>query len=259
MPGRLTTVKRLLRRGRSEGTPGFFDRFPRFQQTSHTSPGVHLLNLRHKAIFGSHGEVLAGARVLDIASHDGRWSLAALEAGAVSVVGIEARPELVANATDNLAHYGYGADRVDFVAGDVFTVLAEQSFDVDVVLCLGFLYHTLRYNELLAGIRAAGPRHVIIDTEVLGGREGPLIRLRLEPSAREGNAVADEYTTGSHVLTGRPTPAGLDLMARAYGFVPDGHTDWAALLEAHPEVAGMNDYRRGGRVTVRWRADHPAD
>src|SRR4051795_7628198 len=77
---------------------GFFERFPRFYETSETSSFPWRLNLRHEAIFGEDGDLFAGARVLDVASHDGRWSLAALEAGAASVLGIEARPDLVANA-----------------------------------------------------------------------------------------------------------------------------------------------------------------
>ena len=102
--------------------------------------------------------------MLDLASHDGRWSLAALMSGARSVTSIEARPELVKGAAKNLAQYGYGADRARFLTGDVHQVLSTRDFDADVVLCLGFLYHTLRYNELLHGIRRTGAGYLIIDT-----------------------------------------------------------------------------------------------
>lgn len=104
------------------------------------------LNLRYEAIFGENRDIFAGASVLDLASHDGRWSLAALATGARSVVGIEARPELVKSAMENLAGYGYRADRARFVTGDVHDVLSTHDLGADVVLCLGFLYHTLRYN-----------------------------------------------------------------------------------------------------------------
>jgi len=47
-------------------------------------------------------EVFAGARVLDIASHDGRWSLAALESGAAHVIGVAPRAEVGANGRETL-------------------------------------------------------------------------------------------------------------------------------------------------------------
>ena len=56
----------------------FFDAYPRFYETSKTSASRGRLNLRYEAIFGENADVFRGARVLDIASHDGRWSLAAL-------------------------------------------------------------------------------------------------------------------------------------------------------------------------------------
>jgi Methyltransferase domain len=155
---------------RTDPAPGsrtaswFFEQFPRFYVTSSTAPTTARLNLRYEAIFGENRDIFEGASILDLASHDGRWSLAALATGARSVTGIEARPELVKAATENLGEYGYGADRVRFVTGDLHEVLSTQDFEADVVLCLGFLYHTLRYNELLDGIRRTNARYLIIDT-----------------------------------------------------------------------------------------------
>ncbi len=142
----------------------FFDDYPRFFETSETSAYHNRLNLRYEAIFAENHDIFPGARVLDIASHDGRWSLAALASGAKSVVGIEARQDLVDHATTNLGLYGYDSDRCTFIAGDVCDVLNDQDFDFDVVLCLGYLYHTLQYNALMHGIRKSNPKHLIIDT-----------------------------------------------------------------------------------------------
>ena len=160
----------------------FFDDYPRFYETSRTAASTGRLNLRYDAIFGQNRDIFAGAKVLDIASHDGRWSLAALACGAESVIGIEARPELAAHAAENLERYGFGTERYSFITGDINQVFDKQSFDVDVVLCLGFLYHTLRYNELLSGIRRANPRHVLIDTQARDDAGQGSDRL---PAARE--------------------------------------------------------------------------
>src|SRR5262245_34258311 len=99
------------------------------------------LNLRHQVIFDDNREIFEGAHALAIASHDGRWTLAALDAGAKHVTGIEARADLVEHAQDNLAHYGVDDDRYDVLHGDVFEVLngSEEELEADVVLCLGFL------------------------------------------------------------------------------------------------------------------------
>ena len=65
-------------------TAGFFDRYPRYLTTSdsETQMGSARLNLRHTAIIESNLDAIRGRRILDIASHDGRWSFAALRAGA---------------------------------------------------------------------------------------------------------------------------------------------------------------------------------
>jgi hypothetical protein len=120
---------------RTDSAPGsrtaswFFEQFPRFYLTSSTAATTARLNLRYEAIFGENRDIFAGALVLDLGSHDGRWSLAALATGARSVIGVEAWPQLVKAATENLGAYGYGADRATFVTGDVHEVLRTQDFE----------------------------------------------------------------------------------------------------------------------------------
>jgi predicted nicotinamide N-methyase len=233
----------------------FFNDHPRFYGTSQTSPGRGRLNLRYEAIFAENRDIFDGATVLDIASHDGRWSLAALECGARSVIGIEPKTDLVQNAVESLAHYGYGPDRATFIAGDVFDVFDKQDFDVDVVLCLGFLYHTLRYNELLHGIKAAKPRHVIIDTVARPMMKGKAsIYVREERVSREGNAVNDAFSDGDAVLIGKPNLRAIRRMMGAYGFEVERLSDWGGLLRDNPDLGGIGDYARRNRITVRCAA-----
>ncbi len=230
----------------------FFDDYPLFYGTSKTAASEGRLNLRYEAIFEQNRDLFAGARVLDIASHDGRWSLAALACGAESVIGIEARPELCEQAAESLATYGYRADRARFVNGDVHEVLATADFDVDVVLCLGFLYHTLRYNELMHGIRRANPSHLIIDTQAQNmNRPQPLVRLRDEKDNFQGNAVPDSLSHGASVLTGRPNLAAINVLLGCYGFRTERLSDWPGILRDNPGVTGAGDYARQLRTTVR--------
>ena len=233
---------------------GFFDKYPRFFESSETATYPGRLNLRHQAIIGDNLEIFEGANVLDIASHDGRWSFAALRAGAASVVGVEGRPDLVDAARDTFEHYGADPARYRFVAGDLFHALAEKPGQFDVVLCLGFLYHTLRYNELFAGIRQCNPQHLIIDTQVAKGQHSA-IRLRVENSAHQSNSIADDFSHEGRVLTGRPTHNGLNMIASAYGFELEGYADWAGLLRDNTESARHYEaYSTGARITARFRS-----
>jgi Methyltransferase domain len=233
---------------------GFFDQFPRFYESSETATHAGRLNLRHEAMIEDNRDIFEGARVLDIASHDGRWSFAALQAGAASVVGFEGRPELVDNANETFQQYGVDPARYRFVAGDLFHALAEEPGEFDVVLCLGFLYHTLRYNELFARIRQLNPKHLIIDTQVAQG-EHLGIRLRVEDAAVQWNAIADDHSHDGRVLTGRPTVKALELMASTYGFELERYSDWAGLLRDNTESAKHYElYHSGARVTARFKS-----
>lgn len=236
----------------SRAASWFFEQFPRFYLTSSTAPTTARLNLRYEAIFGENRDIFAGASVLDLASHDGRWSLAALATGARSVTGIEARPELVKAATENLGEYGYGADRARFVTGDVHEVLNTRDFAADVVLCLGFLYHTLRYNELLHGIRRTDARYLIIDTfspYMMG--PVPNVNVMTEHDDGQGSAAADTYTHGPSVLVGLPNLAAIRTMLDAYGYRVERLSDWAGLLRDNPGADNCGDYANGKRITIR--------
>lgn len=234
--------------------PGFFDQFPLFSETSPTASRQGRLNLRHQAMIGDNLDIFEGARVLDIASHDGRWSFAALQAGSASVVGLEGRPELIENANETFEKYGIDPARYRFVGGDLFHTLAEEQGEFDVVLCLGFLYHTLRYNELFARIRQLNPKYLIIDTQVARG-EHLAIRLRVEDAAFTSNAVADDFAHEGRVLTGRPTVNGLEAMTSAYGFELERYSDWAGLLRDNPEDGShCETYSDGTRVTARFKS-----
>ena len=124
------------------------------------------MNARHTAIIETNADRLVGCRVLDIASHDGRWSFAALQAGAAHVVGIEPREELVDNARETFSLYGTEPERFQFLCGSVFDLLRSEESRFDVVLCLGFFYHTIRHAELLDLMERTGATLVVIDTEV---------------------------------------------------------------------------------------------
>ena len=185
-----------------------------------------------------------------MASHDGRWTLAALRAGASHVTGIEARPELVKHAVDTLDSYDVSHDSYRFVTGDIFEVLADPDFEVDVIQCFGFLYHTLRYPELLSSLARMEPRHLLLDTKVWPTQER-VIRLGVDDAGNEGQAAADAYTGGTKTLVGSPSQGALRMMLRVYGFQVEAEHDWRATIERYGEGA-VKSYAQGERVS--WRA-----
>jgi hypothetical protein len=242
---------------------GFFDKFPRFYTTSHTSPYPHRLNSRYEAIIAKNADRLAGKRVLDIASHDGRWTFAALSAGAAHVTGAEPRRELIDNAESTFAEYGIDTSRYNFISGDIFDVLHGQRFDV--VLCLGFYYHTIRHAELLDRIERTAAKLVVIDTEVTPKKDelppyrgdDPLvvfrnpyaIQLRRERVDSQELACSDSMTRGGYTLVGRPSREAMKLMASHFGFSLESFA-WLDFLKKHREaIPDMKDYYATWRDT----------
>lgn len=86
---------------------------------------INRLNKRHQFLVEPYLSDLSGARVLDLASHDGRWSYALSAAGASEVVGIEARADQIAQFEAYPA--GPIKDRVTFVHGDVYAEIPQMA------------------------------------------------------------------------------------------------------------------------------------
>jgi len=233
----------------------FFDHYPRFQSTSYVGASALRLNKRHQAVIESNRGLFAGARVLDLASHDGRWSFAALHAGAAHVTGIEARADLVARANETFAGYGIAADRFRFLTGGLPEALGREAIRADVVLLLGFLYHTSRHVELLRRIDETGARHVIVDTAVFNdpaASAGPVVELRREIVDSHANQFVPDRADAPEAVVGYPSRAAVVFLFDYFGF--DGEEfDWAPLLAEGPcgPTDDVIDYRSGGRATFR--------
>jgi hypothetical protein len=210
------------------------------------------MNERYEALFASNRDIFDGARVLDLASHDGRFSFAALKAGAAHVTGVEVRESLIEKAQETFAFYGQDPETYRFVCGDVFEVLAREKFDVDVVLCLGYLYHTYRHTELMYRLHNLAPKHLIVDTMVVPGTK-PTLKMHPEKDVGDiRSAAQDAYSVG-RVLVAWPSVPALQMLLSAYGFEIESMYDWKSRLADRP-MAGLEGYARGRRVTLRCRS-----
>ena len=198
------------------------------------------LNIRRDFIVTPFEEELRDARVLDLASHDGRWSYALSAAGAREVVGIEGRGELIERFTqfpDTEARA-----RVRFIEGDIFEQLeklvdAGETFDV--VAVYGIFYHVMDHYRLLRLIAGVKPKLVIIDSEFLI-QGGSFIRVTVEDTRKILNAIPND---ANQVMApkGIPSRKAVDVMADTLGFTTEW-VDWNKLPE--DQRSKVRDYYR---------------
>jgi len=223
---------------------GFFDNYPLYYATSLTGAMPNRLNQRYRALIGANEAIIAGKTVLDIASHDGRWSFAALGIGAKRVVGIEAREHLVKSADATFHTYGVAEDRYQFVQGDVFDEIEKiEPGSIDTVFCFGFLYHTLHQLLLLSKIARLKPRHLIIDTQI-ELRHADAIFVRAEDTEGEGNVA---LAGAKHTVVGKPTRSALELMLASFGWTAR-HYDWRRA--GIRQWDHLHDYHEGWRISL---------
>ena len=158
------------------------------------------------ALLRAAGGSLRGRRVLDLGCNAGFWSLAALEAGADFVLGVDARQLYI-----DQAELVFEAKRIDqqryrFAQGNVLSLNLDERFDV--VLCLGLLDHLAKPVELFEVMSAASPELIVIDTEISRSR---MSVFELDTLYNRENAV--EYET---VLI--PSRLALSELAAQFGF-----------------------------------------
>jgi hypothetical protein len=215
----------------------FFHHFPRFVETSETGPWLDRLNARYLALIHANRDLIRGASILDLASHDGRFSFAALQNGASRVVGIEHEPHLVRTASENMEFHDVPRDRYEFVLGDMFERIPETE-RCDVVFCFGILYHINDHMRLLSTIAEFEPRSLIIDSNIS----------HIGPAAIELRApFAGSAPPAGAQLEGWPSKAGLDAMLARFGWTFE-YFDWPGSgLADSPK---LEDYRVGRRATV---------
>jgi hypothetical protein len=215
----------------------FFECFSGFVETSQTGSVVDRLNARYLALIHANRELINGSSVLDLASHDGLFSFAALKNGARRVIGIEAEPDLVKKSLAHMERYNIPRNHYEFVCGDVFDDI-ETVEPCDIVLCFGLLYHVNNHMLLLSRIAESDPRGMIVDTNI-SQLESAVIEVR--------NPLGGSPPRLGGQLEGYPTKAALDAMFSSFGWT-HRYVDWtqSGLLD-RPQ---MDDYRTGQRVSA---------
>ena len=214
------------------------------------STALTRLDARYHAIIEHGREAIEGARILDIASHNGRWSIAALHSGAEHVVGVEGRQDVVDVAVRHMKRYGVPESQYDFIVGDVHKEIVRfEPGQFDTILCLGFFYHTAHHFQLLEEFERLAPKNLIIDTGI-NSRKGYEITLNLEDSSNGLMAIGER----PRVWTGRVSKKLLEDALVHFGFEVR-YFDWAKFLSDLDEPCSITKtkYADGGRITVHAR------
>jgi len=215
----------------------FFDRYDCFESAGDATRS----RLRYDAIVGCNYEMFQDARVLNLNSSDGRWCLAALDAGASYVVGVDASRRAVENATATFNEYGITAGSFNFLnseltaalkgmtAGEFDLILCAQSFELfDPRVLFGYMYRL-------------APKHVILDTTVSRG-DGPIVRF--DYKVRDASAPKGTRRHGAIVAT--PNHELIGLLCEYFRF-NWRQIDWQAM--GISDWTGVHDYERGRRST----------
>jgi hypothetical protein len=209
------------------------------------APGsVRRLNQRHEMIVQPLAVEIAGARVLDLAAHDGRWAYAFAAAGAREVVGLEGRAELISRfeafpASDF-------KPRVTLCHADIFegmeaAVSAGETYDIIGVL--GILYHVMDHFRLFRLLRRMRPRLIIVDGD-FSLQQTAMIQLLREDTANPLNAIA-QFDGQERALIGIPSRRAMEMMADAIGYSCTW-LDWAK-VPAHQRQSLPDYYRTQGK------------
>lgn len=223
---------------------GFFDFISNLPYYDGSDKQVERMNLRHQFIIGPVEDQIAGAKVLDLAAHDGRWAYAFAGAGARRVVGIEGRQEMI----DKFADFP-DADlkaRVELRCNDIFRGIQEEidrGETYDVIGVLGIFYHIMDHYHLLRQLLALKPSLVIVDSE-FSQRDSPMIRLVRERTDDVLNAIP-QYPGQKVAVKGVPTFAAMELMAESLQYEVEW-MDLSALPNA--ERSSVADYYRAEKI-----------
>jgi len=228
----------------------FCDLYPIFLETSETVRSRNRLDTRHRAIISWNADILRNQRVLDVGSHDGRWSFAAIKAGASHVIGIEARTHLAEKANRNFSQYGIASDLYQFIADDAVSGMRGlRGSSIDVLMCLGFYYHTMEHMTILLEAKRLGARWIILDTSITLDND-PLLRLSYERVDDPRSSIDYARTGHPDALVGMPSKTGLLAMLDYAGFQVEFFEWQDGTVE---DWSDIGDYRDGMRVTLRAR------
>lgn len=206
------------------------------------------LELRHSFLVEPFQDLLKDADVLDIAAHDGRWSYALAAAGAKSVLGVEARADMVdffRKVPDNDIKRRVTLEVADL--HDRLDMLCYEKRQFDVIALFGIMYHVMDHFSILRRCLQLKPKIIIIDSEFMKANN-PYIQLIKEATAKPSNATP-QIGNQEMAVIGVPSSMAMERMSEALNC----EIDWLPWEDLPPDQRfGVGDYFRGeGKRMIR--------
>jgi SAM-dependent methyltransferase len=178
------------------------------------------------------GGSLRGRSVLDLGSNAGFWSLAAIEAGADFVLGIDGRQMHIDQANLVFELKQIDPSRYRFELGNIFEHIVEGQFDV--VFAVGLMYHIAKPVELFELIARVAPKLVWIDT-LVNLIPGGAFRVAFEDVENPRNAL-------DHEMVLIPSRQAVIDLGSEFGF------ETVPLAQHILDPTGMSDYAASERA-----------
>lgn len=179
------------------------------------------------------GGSLAGKSVLDLGCNAGFWSLAAIEAGADFVLGVDGRQMHIDQANLVFEAKGIPPARYRFEVSNVFDFDPSEA-PFDIVLCLGLLYHVSRPVDLMERMSTWNTDILVIDT-ALDPTPGPYFRL-VRQDVNEPRSAVDRN------IALHPSSEAVARLAQLFGY--------SSVIRLKPRFTsweGAESYERGNR------------
>jgi trehalose 2-sulfotransferase len=233
----------------------FFDRYDRIKvveaQEEEKQGGLGVFaktrrRARYEAIIAHNRALFPNARVLDVQCGSGIWCLAALDAGAAHVVGLDSRVKPVRTAGETFIKYGVESDLYRFVRGKVLARLTRfPPGRFDLIICQDAVSDP---HFLFSELHRLNPKHVIVDTAI-NLRRNPVVTFntttfKIRAQAAPAPGLKPRRRVASIVAV--PNHEVITMLSERFGFrcrVVDwrslGLTDWV----------GISDYENDRRRT----------
>ncbi len=123
------------------------------------------LNARVEKLLIENEKYIQGKRILDLASHIGTFSYAALKLGATYVKGIDTEKNLINQSIDLFNKQTIDSSLYQFKVADAFDYLEKATEgEYDTIFCFGLLYYTAEPFRLLKLMKRATKDCILLDT-----------------------------------------------------------------------------------------------
>jgi ubiquinone/menaquinone biosynthesis C-methylase UbiE len=225
-------------------TLSFFASYPKFLETSETGATLDRLDARFSALIESQRSLISGCRILDLGSHDGRWTFAALKNNATSVVAVEPRETFIRQALNTFAEYGIDPAQYEFLQTTAQSYLEKCGDNTfDTVFCFGLLYHLDCFEEILTHCQRVATKAVLVDSMIFPSPRNEVWEGE-EDSHHPSNGIGAESLHRIRVPSQLALTETLTRLGFEISFYP-----WRT--QERKSWRHLDDYFFGQRITVR--------